>query len=106
MLHVALTGNIAAGKSLVAARFADWGATVIDADRIVHDLERPGTAVFDAIVARFGEAIVAPGGALDRAALGGRIPAAPADRAALEAIVHPAVHLERERLLPPATRRC
>lgn len=105
MLNVALTGNIASGKSVVAARFADWGATVIDADRIVHALERPGTAVFAAIVARFGEAIVAPDGSLDRAALRHRILADPAERAALEAIVHPAVQLERERLLGEARRR-
>ena len=105
MLNVALTGNIASGKSVVAARFADWGATVIDADRIVHALERPGTAVFGAIVARFGQAIVAPDRTLDRAALRGRILADPAERAALEAIVHPAVHLERERLLGEARRR-
>ena len=42
MLNVALTGNIASGKSTVARLFAEWGATVIDADQIVHELQRPG----------------------------------------------------------------
>ncbi len=99
MLHTALTGNVASGKSTVAAHFGAWGATVIDADAIVRRLQDPGSAVFDAIVTRFGAGIRAPGGALDRAALRARILAAPAERRALEAIVHPAVEAERQRLL-------
>ncbi len=102
MLHVALTGNVAAGKSAVAGLFRDWGATVIDADAIVRTLQQPGTAVFDAIVARFGPAIVAQDGALDRAALRARVLADPAQRRRLEAIVHPAVEAERQRLLVEA----
>jgi len=102
MLHVALTGNAAAGKSAVADLLRDWGATVIDADAIVRVLQQPGTAVFDAIVARFGPAIVAADGTLDRAALRARVLADPAQRRGLEAIVHPAVEAERQRLLVEA----
>jgi dephospho-CoA kinase len=97
--HVALTGNAAAGKSAVADLLRDWGATVIDADAIVRVLQQPGTAVFDAIVAHFGPAIVAKDGTLDRAALRARVLADPAQRRSLEAIVHPAVAAERRRLL-------
>jgi dephospho-CoA kinase len=100
--HVALTGNAAAGKSAVADLLRDWGATVIDADAIVRALQQPGTAVFDAIVARFGPAIVAKDGALDRAALRARVLDDPAQRRSLEAIVHPAVEAERQRLLVEA----
>ena len=103
MLNVALTGNIAAGKSSVTAMLRDWGATVIDADAIVRDLQRPGTPVFQAIVARFGPGTVGPDGALDRAALRARILARPEERKLLEAIVHPAVEAERQRLLAAAT---
>jgi dephospho-CoA kinase len=102
MLSTALTGNIAAGKSAVAALFADWGATIIDADAIVRELEVPGTPVFDAIAARFGSAVLAPDGSLDRAALRGRILADAGERRALEAIVHPAVEAERRRRLRAA----
>ena len=102
MLHVALTGNAAAGKSTVADLLRDWGATVLDADAIVRALQQPGTAVFDAIVARFGPAIVAKDGALDRAALRARVLADPGQRRSLEAIVHPAVEAERQRLLVEA----
>lgn len=105
MLNVGLTGNIASGKTTVARLFEHWGATLIDADRIVHELERRGTPVFDAIVARFGPSIVAADGELDRAALGRRVFASPADRAALEAIVHPAVAAERARRLTQARQR-
>ena len=99
MFHVALTGNIAAGKSAVARLFEDWGATVIDADQIVRQLQRPGTPVFLAIVERFGTTIKAPDGTLDRTALRARILASPEDRAALESVIHPAVLAEREHLL-------
>lgn len=105
MIHAALTGNIAAGKSSVARLFAGWGATIIDADAIVHDLQRPGTAVFDAMVARFGPGILRPDGRLDRSALRRLVTADPAARAALEAIVHPAVAARREALVAGARAR-
>jgi len=99
MLHAALTGNIAAGKSAVATLFRDWGATIIDADAIVRRLQRPGTAVFQAIVTRFGPEALAASGTLNRPALRARILADPVEKRALEAIVHPAVEAERQRLL-------
>jgi len=104
MLNVALTGNVASGKSSVATLFRDWGATIIDADAIVRRLQRPGTAVFQAIVDRFGSGALAADGTLDRPALRARILADPAEKRALEAIVHPAVEAERQRLLRRAGR--
>lgn len=101
-LSVGLTGNAASGKSTVAALFAAWGARVIDADRIVHDLGAPGTPVFRAIVARFGPGVVAEDGTLDRAALRREVLADPTLRRALEAIVHPAVATRRDELLAAA----
>ena len=102
MIHVALTGNIAAGKSSVARLFADWGATVLDADAIVHELQRPGTQVFAAMVAQFGPGILRPAGALDRPALRRRILRDPAAGGTLEAIVHPAVAERRAALVAEA----
>ena len=99
MLQVALTGNIASGKSTVSSFFREWGATLFDADAAVRRLQQPGTAVFDAIVARFGRGILAEDGSLDRAALRARILADSAERQALERIVHPAVQAERRREL-------
>lgn len=105
MLHVALTGNVASGKSSVARLFADWGATVVDADAIVRELQRPGTPLFERIVARFGGDLVTPEGELDRARLRALVLADPAARKDLEAIVHPAVAAERERLIDEARHR-
>ncbi len=102
MLSLALTGNIASGKSTVAATLADLGARVIDADRIVHELQRPGTPVFNAIVRLFGPEVVAADGELNRAALRQLVLADDAARRDLEAIVHPAVAGRREQLLAKA----
>jgi dephospho-CoA kinase len=104
LFHIGLTGNIAAGKSSVGALFDDWGATIIDADAIVRRLQRPGTAVFQAIVDRFGPGALAANGTLDRAALRARILADPDEKRALEALVHPAVEAERQRLLRRAAQ--
>jgi dephospho-CoA kinase len=105
MLTVALTGNIAAGKSRVAELFARWGATVIDADRLVRELQSPGTPEFDAIVKRFGPGILTPDGTLNRAALRQIVLADPAARRELEAIVHPGVDLRRMALVTQACAR-
>ena len=94
MLSVALTGNIASGKSAVLHLFRTWGAAVTDADAIVHELQRQGTPVFHAIVQRFGRGIVGRDGELDRAALRAIVFGDDQARRDLERIVHPAV---RER---------
>lgn len=102
MLSVALTGNVAAGKSSVAALWRAWGATVIEADALVREVQAPGGPVLAAIQARFGDGVIRPDGSLDRAALR-RIVFADADaRAALNAIVHPAVQQRRAALLAEA----
>jgi dephospho-CoA kinase len=105
VLSVALTGNIASGKSTVARLFQRWGATVIDADAIVRELQRPGTPVFEAIVRRFGPDMVAADGGLDRAALRGVVFRDARARADLNAIVHPAVRARRDTLIAEAGDR-
>jgi dephospho-CoA kinase len=102
---VGLTGNAAAGKSTVAALFRRWGATIIDADAIVRELQAPGSPVLAAIVERFGAGILTADGGLDRAALRARVLADPAALAALNAVVHPAVAARRRELLAEARRR-
>ena len=104
-LNVGLTGNVASGKSSVAALFGRWGATVIDADAIVRELQRPGTEVHAAIVRRFGPGVLLPDGTLDRAALRDWILADPGVRDDLEAIVHPAVAARRAELVRAARER-
>ena len=105
MLNVALTGSAASGKSTVACWFAEWGATVIDADAIAADVERPGTEAFAAIVRRFGNDVVRPDGSLDRGALRRMVLADAAALGALNAIVHPEVQRRRQALMEEAGRR-
>ena len=105
MTHIGLTGNVAAGKSAVAALFRRWGATVIDADEIVRELQAPGTPVLAAIVGRFGPSVLLADGSLDRARLRSLILDDAAARRDLESIVHPAVLSRRLALLDDARRR-
>jgi dephospho-CoA kinase len=96
MLVVGLTGNIAAGKSAVAARLAAHGVPIVDADRLAREAVAPGTPALARIVARWGAGILSDDGALDRAALRRIVFADPAERRALDAIVHPEVARRRE----------
>ena len=93
MLLVGLTGGIGSGKSTVARMLADRGAVVLDADVLAREALEPGTAGFDAVFARFGDAVRSPDGALDRARLAEIVFADDAARHDLEAIVHPQVRL-------------
>ena len=67
MLNVALTGNIAAGKSTVVDLFRRWGATIIDADALAREAQAPGGEVLAAIAGRFGADVLAPDGKIGRA---------------------------------------
>lgn len=103
MLNVALTGNIAAGKSTVAALFRRWGATLIDADQLVREVQSPGSPVLAAIARRFGADLIDASGRLDRDALRRRVLSDPSALADLNRLVHPAV-LERRTALEAEAR--
>ncbi|MEP6688913.1 MAG: dephospho-CoA kinase [Gemmatimonadales bacterium] len=105
MLNIALTGNIASGKSTVAELFRAWGATLIDVDRLVRDAQAPGSPVLRAIVERFGPDLVDPAGVLDRAALRRRVIGDPVALADLNRLVHPDVLRRRAALEQEARTR-
>ena len=105
MLSVALTGNIAAGKTTVARLFQSWGATVIDADRLAQEVQAPGEPVLARIAERFGPAVLQPDGSLDRPALRRLVLADAGALQALNAIVHPEVHRRRRAELARARDR-
>ena len=94
MKLIGLTGGIGSGKSSVSSRLEQRGAEIIDADAITRSLQQPGQAVFQAMVDRWGTRILAPDGSLDRAAVAAIAFSDAGERAALEAIVHPAVRAE------------
>ena len=99
MKAIGLTGSIACGKSTVARMLRDLGATVIDADEVVHELQEPGGEVYRKIVEEFGPGILGPDGRIDRAKLAQVAFADPAALARLEALTHPAVIAEVDRRL-------
>jgi dephospho-CoA kinase len=94
VVEIGLTGGIGAGKSTVADALVERGAVLIDADRIVRDLQEPGAPVFEAMVERWSAVIVAPDGSLDRAAVAEIVFNDADELAALNEIVHPAVGVE------------
>lgn len=95
---VGLTGGIASGKSLATSIFSELDIPIVDTDAISRELVEPGSPCLDAIRARFGDEILLEGGRLDRDRLRRLILDQPAERAALEAILHPAIRaMARER---------
>jgi dephospho-CoA kinase len=105
VLSVALTGNIGAGKTTVAQLFERWGATVIDADQLVREVQSPGQPAFKRIAERFGQSMIRTDGTFDRAALRARVLSDPEALADLNRIVHPEVRRRRLELLREARTR-
>lgn len=105
MRHFALTGNIASGKSTVAALLAEHGATIIDADQLAREAVAPGTPGLQAVLDQFGPALLLPDGTLDRAALRRHVFRDPAARDQLNAIVHPIVRRLRDDAVEAARLR-
>jgi dephospho-CoA kinase len=105
MLKVGLTGGIAVGKSTVMGVLAELGAVCFDADRIAREVVEPGRPALATIVAEFGREVLGPDGSLDRAALGRVVFADAERRRRLEAILHPTIIAEQDRLVAEALAR-
>lgn len=88
---IGLTGGIASGKSSVGAQLREWGAHVIDADKLGHKAYLSGSAAFDAVVATFGEDVVGEDGEVDRRVLGSKVFGSPEKLKQLTDIVWPAI---------------
>jgi dephospho-CoA kinase len=95
---VALTGGIGSGKSTVAQAFEVHGVEVVDADALAHRLTAPRGAAIPAIRAEFGAEVIDADGALDRARMRRLAFADAGARKRLEAILHPMIRAETERL--------
>jgi dephospho-CoA kinase len=94
VLKIGLTGGIASGKSVVAARLRELGAVVVDADALAREVVEPGTPGLARVVDAFSSAVLTPGGGLDRPRLGALVFGNPERLAVLNGIIHPLV---RER---------
>ena len=89
---VALTGGIATGKSSVARMFEADGFTVIDADKIAHEVLESQQ---QEIAKMFGDAMIQQG-KVDRKALGAVVFSDPSKRHMLESLLHPLIYAQIE----------
>lgn len=106
MLRVGLTGGIGSGKSTVATLLSELGAVVVDADAVAREVVEPGMPALTAIRERFGDAVFAADGGLDRPALGRVVFTDPSALTDLEGITHPAIWKRTAELMsavPAAT---
>jgi len=96
VVRVALTGNVASGKTTVADVWQRLGASVIDADVLARRAVEPGSPALARIVETFGPEVLNENGALDRARMREIVFSDPVKRAQLEEIIHPEVKRLRE----------
>jgi len=89
MYVIGLTGGIGSGKSTVSDMLRAKGAATVYADQIGHEVYRPGTLVWEQVVAAFGRQVVGDDGQIDRGKLGQIVFSDPEARRRLDAITHP-----------------
>jgi dephospho-CoA kinase len=100
MKIIGLVGGVASGKSLVAKMLVELGAGLLDADRAGHAVLAEDATVQRKLHQRWGDAVFAPNGSVDRRAIAQRVFAsggtAELDRRFLEDLLHQRI---RRRLL-------
>ena len=77
---IGITGGIASGKSTVTNFLRKQGFQVVDADAVVHQLQKPGGRLFQALVQHFGQEIILENGKLNRPLLASLIFSNPEER--------------------------
>lgn len=105
MMRVGLTGGLASGKTFVGHLLEELGCHVIRADEIGHELLMPGTPVYEAVVAAFGEEILAADGRIERKKLAAEVFGSPERLETLNSIVHPAVFGREEAFMASVAKR-
>jgi dephospho-CoA kinase len=90
MLTIGLTGGIGSGKSTVAQILGEFGAPILDADKVAHTTYAPGAPAYDAVIAAFGKDVVADDRTIDRKKLGAIVFGSPERLNKLTSIVWPA----------------
>ena len=77
---IGITGGIASGKSTVTNFLRKQDFQVVDADAVVHQLQKPGGRLFEALVQHFGQEIILANGELNRPLLASLIFSNPEER--------------------------
>lgn len=102
MKIIGLTGPSGSGKSMLCERLESLGIPCIDTDRVYHGIVSRPTPCTRELRERFGDAVIAPDGSLDRAALSAMVFGAedsPKNLSELNAITHKYVFEETRALL-------
>ncbi|RYY80386.1 MAG: dephospho-CoA kinase [Moraxellaceae bacterium] len=102
-LIIGLTGGIGSGKTAASDWFAQQDITVVDADVVAREIVEPGQPALLDIQKTFGDWVIQPDGALDRAALRQHIFNDPDARTKLESITHPCIRQQIIEQLNKAT---
>ena len=102
---IGLVGGIGSGKSTAARMLGEFGAAVLHADLVGHEVYRPGTRGFAEVTAAFGASVVARDGSIDRARLGAIVFGDPAALERLNRIVHPLIRAELEHRIAELVAR-
>jgi len=89
MKVIGLTGGIGSGKSIVAQFLAELGAVIIDADKVGHEVFKPGTEAWQEVVTTFGKQILNTKGEIDRKKLSEIVFGNPELLSRLNKIMHP-----------------
>lgn len=92
MKIIGLTGGTGSGKSTVSKFLAHLGAVVIDADKVGHEVFKPGTKAWQEVVDAFGQGIISADGTIDRRKLGEIVFSNPGARAKLNQVMHPLIY--------------
>lgn len=77
---IGITGGIASGKSTVTNFLREQGFRVVDADAVVHQLQKPGGRLYQVLVQHFGQEIILENGELNRPLLASLIFSNPEER--------------------------
>ncbi|MCU0651662.1 MAG: dephospho-CoA kinase [Candidatus Omnitrophica bacterium] len=88
---IGVTGSFGSGKSTVSSMLASCGAFVVDADKISHELIKPGSVVYKKIIKSFGKDILAVGGSIDRKKLAAIVFSKAPLLKKLNSLIHPVI---------------
>ena len=89
---IGITGGVGAGKSSVLAVLKnDFGAKIILADLVAHDLMEPGSLGLRKVTEALGTSFLTPDGAVDRKALADLIFRDKEALKTMNSIIHPLV---------------
>lgn len=102
-LSVGLTGGIGSGKSTVARALVELGAVLIDSDAIAREIALPGGVAIGPLQAEFGAQALDASGGLNRPRMRELAFADPSVKRRLEAVLHPLIGMETERLAAAAS---